>query len=107
MVPESERSADDTHPETRGAEPDGGTARAFDDAALYSVVRTAVKDALLDVIGTVLLVGIGAVLTIAGGAAVVQASDITGVAVGVWLVALGVYIAATALELVPSVRNWF
>ncbi|WEL27382.1 putative membrane protein (plasmid) [Haloferax volcanii] len=38
----------------------------FDKAALYTVVRDAVKDALLDVIGTVLLLGIAFVLVIAG-----------------------------------------
>lgn len=107
MVPDSERARDDSA-ETRDAtETDGGAEPGFDDAALYAVVRTAVKDAFLDVIGTVLLVGIGLVLVVAGGGAIVRASGLTGVAIGVWFVALGVYIAATALELVPSVRDWF
>lgn len=107
MVPDSERARDDSA-ETRGTtEADGGTASGFDDAALYAVVRAAVKDALLDVIGTVLLVGIGVVLVVAGGGAIVRASGLTAVAIGVWLVAIGIYLAATSLELVPPVRDWF
>lgn len=58
MVPNSQRPT-----ETDGSDSfDPG----FDEAALYTVVRDAVKDALLDVIGTVLLLGIAFVLVIAG-----------------------------------------
>lgn len=107
MVPGAERSPDRRPSnEQTNAEADGGDEFGFDDEALYAVVRTAVKDALLDVIGTVLLVGIGVVLVIAGGSTMIQGASLVGIAVGVWLVAVGLYLAATALELIPSVREW-
>ena len=46
MIPDSHRPTD-----TDGGEP---PTTGFDEAALYTIVRDAVKDALLDVIGTVL-----------------------------------------------------
>jgi hypothetical protein len=74
---------------------------------LYTVVRDAVKDALLDVIGTVLLVGIAFVLVIAGAQAVVSALSFGTVAVGVGVAAVGVYLAAATLEIIPPIRDWF
>lgn len=107
MVPDSGRTPEESSTEQRASTvTDGGPTPGFDDAALYSVVRTAVKDALLDVIGTVLLVGVGLVLVTAGGQAVVQTPSLPGIAVGVWLAAIGIYLAATALELVPPIREW-
>lgn len=108
MVPGTERSPDSSPSEGRtDTESDGGIAAGFDDAALYAVVRSAVKDALLDVLGTVLLVGIGVVFVVAGVGATIRAPSLASIAVGVWFVALGIYLAATALELIPSVRDWF
>lgn len=50
MVPNPQRPENSD----RGEPPTTG----FDEAALYTIIRDAVKDALLDVIGTVLLLGI-------------------------------------------------
>lgn len=88
---------------------DGGESFApgFDEAALYRVVRDAVKDALLDVIGTVLLLGIAFVLVIAGIQAVFSSISLGTVAIGIGVIAVGVYLAATTLEIVPPIREWF
>jgi len=110
MVPgrPNESDADTDSP---GVTPDGGADPGFDEATLYVVVRDAVTDALLDVIGTVLLVGIAFVLVVAGGQALV-ASLTTGartpaVVVGsVVVIAVGLCAAAATLEVVPSIREW-
>jgi hypothetical protein len=99
MVPDSQRPQD-----TDGGEPfDSG----FDEAALYTVVRNAVKDALLDVIGTVLLLGIAFVLVIAGIQALFSSISLGTVAVGLGVAAFGVYLAAATLEIIPPIREWF
>jgi len=98
MVPDSNRPQ-----ETDGGEPfDPG----FDEAALYTVVRDAVKDALLDVIGTVLLVGIAFVLVIAGVQAVFSSISLGTAAVGFGVAVVGVYLAAATLEIIPPIREW-
>lgn len=83
-----------------------GPSPGFDEAALYTVVRDAVKDALLDVIGTVLLVGISFVLVVAGVQSMLSSSLAT-VALGTGITAIGGYIAAATLEIIPPIRNWF
>jgi len=109
MVPDSKRTPDgeprqEVSPSTDGGEP---TAPGFDEAALYTVVRDAVKDALLDVIGTVLLVGIAFVLVIAGVQAVFSSMSFGTVAIGIGVTAVGVYLAAATLEVIPPIRDWF
>jgi hypothetical protein len=99
MVPNSQRPKD-----TDGGEPfDPG----FDEAALYTVIRDAVKDALLDVIGTVLLLGIAFILVIAGIQAVFSSISLKTVAIGIGVIAVGVYLAAATLEIIPPIREWF
>jgi hypothetical protein len=97
--PRPERGS--TDPET-----DGGVPPVFDEADLYTVVRAAVKDALLDVIGTLLLVGIAFVLVLAGGRAVVAADSAAGTGLGLVVAAFGLYLAAATLEVVPPIREW-
>lgn len=87
---------------------DGGTTPVAElsETEFYTLIRTAFKDALLDVIGTVLLVGIGLLLFWAGVAGAVRAAtgDSPGLALlGIGLATVGVYVAAAALEYVPSV----
>ncbi|WP_255152901.1 hypothetical protein [Halorarius halobius] len=98
MVPDSQRPT----------ETDGGDSfdPGFDEAALYRVVRDAVKDALLDVIGTVLLLGIAFVLVIAGIQAVFSSISLGTVAIGIGVLAFGVYLAAATLEIIPPIREW-
>lgn len=109
MVPDSKRPRDGEPREEVSLGTDGGdpSAPGFDEVALYTVVRDAVKDALLDVIGTVLLVGIAFVLVIAGAQAVFSARSFGTVAVGVGVTAVGVYLAAATLEIIPPIRDWF
>jgi hypothetical protein len=117
MVPDSSDDADErsaSEPErTHGERPtasDGGTDLGFDPDALYRVVRTAVKDALLDVIGTLLLLGVALVLVVAGGQLLVggMSGATSGVMVGVGAVValFGLSVAATALDLLPPVAEW-
>ena len=106
MVPDSSDATFDEYDEPTAPETDGGSP-GFDEAALYIVVREAVTDALLDVIGTLLLVGVAFVLVVAGGRAVVESSSPVGAGLGVVLAAGGFYLAAATLELVPPIRTWF
>jgi hypothetical protein len=98
MVPDSPQPR-----ETDGGDPSGP---GFDEAALYTVVRDAVKDALLDVIGTVLLLGIAFVLVVAGAQAVFSSLSLEAAALGIGVTAAGVYLAATTLEVVPPLGEW-
>jgi len=109
MVPDSKRPRDSAQREEGSPSTDGGEplAPGFDEAALYTVVRDAVKDALLDVIGTVLLVGIAFVLVIAGIQAVFSSMSFGTVAVGIGVTAVGIYLAAATLEIIPPIRDWF
>jgi hypothetical protein len=106
MVPAPNDASPD--PERRaGPEADGGEPVEFDEAALYTVVREAVKDALLDVIGTLLLVGIAFVLVAAGGQAVVSSGSVVETGLGLLVALFGIYLAATSLEVIAPVREWF
>lgn len=98
---ETDRSGSESRPE-----PDGGVSPGFDQAALYGVVHAAVKDALLDVIGTLMLVGIAFVLLAAGAQALLSSTSALGLAVGFGFVVGGLYLAAATLELVPPIREW-
>ncbi|MCU4800341.1 hypothetical protein OB920_08150 [Halobacteria archaeon HArc-gm2] len=94
-----------------GSVTDGGAAAGIDEAALYTVVRKAVEDAILGVIGTVLLVGVAFVIAYVGLLGVLASAGSTGaglagVAVGVALIAIGLYLAAATLELIPPIREW-
>ena len=97
-----------TGPETAasGPEPDGDPLPGFDEATLYRVVRAAVEDALLDVLGTLLLVGVAFVLVVAGGQAVAGSDSAAGTALGVVVALGGLYLAAATLEVIPPVREW-
>jgi hypothetical protein len=97
------------------ARSDGGTAATpdeqtlpatdLDEQAVYRAVRYAVEDAILAVLGTLLLLGVALVL-VAAGAQVATRGTPTGLAIGGALVLYGVYIAAVTLEVIPSVREF-
>ncbi|HKJ57866.1 MAG TPA: hypothetical protein VKA37_01465 [Halobacteriales archaeon] len=99
MVPEGS-STDD--------EPEEPVEVAIDEGALYVVVRRAVEDAVLGVIGTLLLVGVALVLVWVGGAMAVSAGGRQPVATvaGVAIVLVGLYLAAASLEVIPPIREW-
>ena len=87
-------------------ETDGGTNVGFDEGALYVVVRKAVKDAILDVIGTLLLLG----LSFAGiwaGFLAIGYSTAMGAVLGVAVIVVSLYMAAVALEVIPPIKKWF
>jgi len=95
---------------TRGDDgPEEPVQVAIDEGALYVVVRKAVEDAVLGVIGTLLLVGVALVLVWIGGAMAVSAGGRQPVATvaGVAIALVGLYVAAASLEVVPPIREWF
>ena len=81
----------------------------FDEQALYRVVRSAVEDAILGVLGTLLLLGIAAFFAWLGGAMLVSAAS-TGVTpnlgFGILFLSFGLYLGAATLDLVPSFGEW-
>ncbi|NUC74371.1 hypothetical protein HTZ84_19080 [Haloterrigena sp. SYSU A558-1] len=85
-----------------GSDDDVGVALERDE--LYTVIRTAVRDALLDVLGTVLLLGL-ALLFVATGARALADPSSGGTALGVGGILVGFGIAASALGLGPSIRE--
>ena len=74
---------------------------------LYVVVRKAVEDAILGVIGTLLLVGVALVLVWFGIALAASSfgSSPPGLVGGILVVLVGFYVAASALDVVPSVSD--
>lgn len=106
MVPDSQPGADARSTGRDGPElPDGGTDVGFDEVALYTVVRKAVEDAILDVIGTLLLVGVALVVVWIGAAAIVSGTT-PGLLGGTAAILFGVYLAAATLEVIPPAREW-
>ncbi|WP_253736321.1 hypothetical protein [Halohasta salina] len=82
----------------------------FDEQALYRVVRSAVEDAILGVLGTLLLLGIAAFFVWLGGAMVVSAAEAgltAGLGFGIVFLLFGLYLGATTLDLVPPLGEWF
>lgn len=106
-----DESDSDAPVEDRSAEDrpvgDGGVDPGFDEAAMYVVVRDAVEDAILGVLGTLMLLGIAFVAVWAGGAAIVQSQTPVSITFGVLAIAFGFYLAASSLEVVPPAREWF
>jgi len=86
---------------------DGGVDPGFDEAAMYVVVRDAVEDAILGVLGTLMLLGIAFVAVWAGGTAIVQSQTPVSITFGVLAIAFGFYLAASSLGVVPPAREWF
>ncbi|WP_436929446.1 hypothetical protein [Halosimplex halobium] len=70
---------------------DGGSAADIDEERLYEIVHDAVEDAILGVVGTLLLLGVGVVLLSSGVTAVLGATSpaMSGLGVVVFLFGLG------------------
>ena len=102
----SHTETDDVDGNQLDVEADGGATPGFDETVLYTVVQDAVKDTLLYMAGTILLVGVAFVLVVAGGLALIRPTSPVGTAFSISLVAIGLYIAATTLELVPPICDW-
>ena len=84
---------------------DGGTVDGLEQAELYTVVRSAVRDALMDILGTVALLGFALLFVAVGGQAAISGSTTTTIALGAGAVVVGFAIAAAALDLVPPFRG--
>ncbi|MFD1640812.1 hypothetical protein [Halohasta litorea] len=81
----------------------------FDEQALYRVVRSAVEDAILGVLGTLLLLAIAAFFLWLGGAMLVSAAEAgltLNLGYGIVFLAFGLYLGAATLDLVPPLREW-
>lgn len=72
---------------------------------LYLVVRKAIEDAILNVIGTLLLVGLSLALVWFGMLVAASSYDSSPIMAlgGVFVVLVGLYQAASALGIIPSV----
>jgi hypothetical protein len=107
MVPKSDTSSDgDADGGQPRLEEDGGVAPDIDEAALFRLIRDAVKDALLDVIGTLLLLGVASVLVLIGVQLYLSSMSGLGAALGGVIVVAGLYLAAATLEIIPPLRDW-
>jgi hypothetical protein len=108
MVPSPDSAENDPSEEKPSTSmSDGGSAApTIDEGVLYGVIRKAVKDALLDVIGTLLLVGLAVVLIWIGGASLLSSVSLLGGAFGAIIAIVGLYIAAATLEIIPPIRDW-
>ena len=98
MVPGSDRDAET-------GKTDGGHDLVLEEE-LYLVVRRAVTDALLDVIGTLVLLGFALGLVWVGGRLALEGGSTGFVAAGGAAIVVGTLLAALTLELIPPVRHW-
>ena len=91
---------------TGDVETDGGDG-SIDSGELYVVVRKAVEDAILGVIGTLLLVGVSIVLIWFGTLVAASAYDSSPVVAlaGIFMMLVGIYQAASALGIIPHVTD--
>ncbi|QLH76749.1 hypothetical protein HZS55_05275 [Halosimplex rubrum] len=85
---------------------DGGVSAGLDDDELYEVVHDAVEDAILGVVGTLLLLGIGFVSLVSGVTAVVDATSTASFGIGLAVLAAGLVIFVTTLRGVLPVSRW-
>jgi hypothetical protein len=102
----NERDEDASEKTSSTSKTDGGVAPGFDEATLHFVVRSAVEDALLSVIGTLLLVGVACVIIMTGASIFLAPISPLGKIIGAILVVVGFYIAGVTLEIIPSVSDW-
>ncbi|ELZ29738.1 hypothetical protein C475_02286 [Halosimplex carlsbadense 2-9-1] len=88
------------------AVPDGGSVAEIDEERLYEIVHEAVEDAILGVVGTLLLLGIGTVFLVSGVTAVLGASSAASFGVGLTVFLVGLVVFVTTLGGVLPVREW-
>jgi hypothetical protein len=106
MASDPDGAPEDSYPEDGPRERGENQFAGFDEGAMYVVVRGAVKDALLDVLKTVVLVWVGIVVALAGVDIVGQASLGT-VVFGALVTGVGIYLVAAPRGFVPPVQEWF
>ena len=77
----------------------------IDEQRLYTIIRDAVEDAILGVLGTLLLLGIAAFFVWLGGIFLLGGSPFE-LAFGVVFLSFGLYLGAATLELIPTLGEW-
>lgn len=78
----------------------------FDEQALYRVVRSAVEDAILGVLGTLLLLAIAAFFVFIGFDMLRSTVSAASLGFGGVFIAFGLYLGAATLGLIPPLREW-
>ena len=73
---------------------------------LYRIIRLAVEDAILGVLGTLLLLGIATVIILVGVQMMAVGLSAAWVVVGALVTLFGLYVAAVTLGVIPSVREY-
>ncbi|MDS0301403.1 hypothetical protein NDI76_21985 [Halogeometricum sp. S1BR25-6] len=79
----------------------------FDEQALYVVVRKAVEDGILGATGKLVQIGVSVLIVWFGMLSAFSEQSIIASVSWVVVAILGLYLIATALEIIPSVRDWF
>ena len=90
-------------------ETDGGYDMGVDEEVLYQTVRSAVEDAILNVLGTLFLLGFSLLFVLYGAIAAANAFSGGGliqVPIAVGSIGFGFYLAAATLEFVPSIHEF-
>ena len=106
MVPSPPPSESSNNPAESTSTINGGMVRDLNQNELYRIIQAAVKDALLDVIGTILLVVIAFVLVLTGAQVILSSIVPFASVIGIALVVAGLYLAGSSLEVIPPVRDW-
>ncbi|GAA0242424.1 hypothetical protein ACFFQF_19910 [Haladaptatus pallidirubidus] len=73
---------------------------------LYVVIRKAVEDAILEIIGTLLLLGVALALVWAG-IAIAFSGTTFGLVAGIVAIGCGVYFGAATLRIILPIQKWF
>ncbi|WP_231189190.1 hypothetical protein [Haladaptatus sp. DYF46] len=79
----------------------------LEERELYELVHRAVEDAILGMVGTLLLVGVAVVLVWTGVTIALYGTSIVGLVAGIAAIVFGLYLGLATLEIIPSVREWF
>lgn len=94
-----------------GMDPDSGHSGGhvnvgMDADEFYTVLRKAIEDAMLNVLGTLVLVGIGFVFVWVGAQMFFAGPDPTGAIAGAVIILIGFYLAAVSLGVIRPVQTW-
>ena len=79
----------------------------LEEQELYELVRRAVEDGILGMVGTLLLVGVAVVLVWTGVTIALYGTSIVGLVAGIAAIVFGLYLGLATLEIIPSVRELF
>ena len=80
---------------------------ALEGQELYTILRAAIEDAMMNVLGSLVLVVVGFLFAIAGAFLFITGLDPVGMYVGMVIILIGFYIVAVSLGAIRPVRQWF